>query len=119
MMVVNIKSYGGVDQAREAGVKYLGRPSPLGNPCSIPNVPCPICGVLHFATAMEQKTACRSVPCYRKWLWGEIQARNPRILDALAELHEEDEVGCWCSPKACHADVVVKAWKYCKEQGLI
>lgn len=47
------------------------------------------------------------VAAYRAWLWAEIRAG--RISKAeLAALHGK-RLGCWCAPKACHADVLTSA----------
>lgn len=119
MEVVNVKDFvGGVVEAKRQGVVYIGRPSPLGNPCSSPGYPCPVCNRVHFGPKMVQLTPDRSIPCYRKWLWHLIQNRNPDIISALRVLKPGDLLGCWCSPKACHGDVIIKAWEWCRAQGV-
>jgi hypothetical protein len=118
MQVVNVYTYGGVEQAKKAGVKYVGRPSPLGNHCSAPGVPCPVCKLVHFGPGMKQLTECRSLECYRRWLWHRIEKRDGRILDALEQLNENDLLGCFCKPKSCHADIIAKAWRWCYDNGL-
>jgi hypothetical protein len=35
---------------------------------------------------------------------------KPELLDYLHEL-EEKVLGCWCKPKACHGDILVKLVK--------
>jgi hypothetical protein len=118
MKVVNVHHYGGVAAAKAAGVVYIGRPSPLGNPCSEPDVPCPVCRRVHFGPRMVQLTPDRSISCYRKWLWARLKARDERVLAALSDLGPEDLLGCWCSPKACHGDVVAKAWQWLRTSNL-
>lgn len=119
MEVVNVKDFvGGVVEARRQGVVYCGRPSPLGNPCSEPMAPCPTCGLVHFGPKMVQLTECRSIECYRKWLWQRIKGRDPAIMRALRALKPDDLLGCWCAPKACHCDVIIKAWEWCRAQGV-
>lgn len=119
MKVVNVKEYGGVDKAQVAGVRYCGRPSPLGNPCSVPGKPCPICNEIHFGKGMAELTPCRSIPCFKKYLWKCISDNDREVLDELKLLKEGDLLGCWCTPKACHCDVLTKAWQWCKEKGVI
>jgi hypothetical protein len=114
MKVVNVYHHGGVAAAKAAGVVYCGRPSTLGNPCSSPGAPCPVCGRVHFGPGMVQLTPDRSIPCYRRWLWARLKARDRVIIDALRALKADDRLGCFCSPKTCHLDVVVKAWEWCK-----
>lgn len=118
MKVVNVYHYGGVEKAKLAGIKFCARPSLLGNPCSIPGKPCPVCKKTHFGPRMVQLTECRSIECYRKWLWGKIQGVDQAILGALRELREGDLLGCFCAPRACHLDVVIRAWAWCKNNGL-
>ncbi len=106
MRVVNLKSHG------RDGVVYCGRPSSLGNPCSIPGRPCPVCGQVHFGKGMVELTACRSIPCYRKWLWGRMSAGDTDVLGEMDELSESSVLGCFCHPKPCHCDVIVRAWNW-------
>lgn len=79
-----------------------GDKSPLGNPFRVD-------GSRHDA-----------IENYRHWLWNMIKRRNPEVRLALLQIykhaHEHGSVrlGCWCAPKACHADVIVNAL-HCKE----
>jgi hypothetical protein len=50
-------------------------------------------------------------------LWGQIKGGNKTLLDALAGLKEFDTLGCWCSPKPCHADVLIRAWEWMREHS--
>ncbi len=49
---------------------------------------------------------------YGEWLAEQISARNPAVtgelarLRALAAIHPELLLFCWCAPRACHADVI-------------
>jgi hypothetical protein len=67
---------------------------------------------------MVQLTPDRSIPCYRKWLWGKIKARDVGILREMKALKEGDRIGCFCKPKPCHLDVLVKAWEWCKSDNI-
>lgn len=40
----------------------------------------------------------------------EYLMRNPRLLADIGELAGK-ELGCWCTPSPCHADVLVELWK--------
>lgn len=117
MKVVNVKDYGGIEAASREGVHYCGRPSPLGNPCSVPGKPCPVCGLVHFGPGMVQLTDCRSIECFRTWLWGRIKARDGAVLDSLEQLHEDSVLGCWCAPAGCHCDVLIRAWHFLRDNG--
>ena len=63
---------------------YIGRPSKWGNP---------------FVMSGES-TRDAVIKKYRAWLM-----QQPELLAALPELRGKI-LGCWCSPKACHGDVL-------------
>ena len=65
---------------------YIGRGSKWGNPFKI--------GIDGDREEVIEK--------YRQWILGE-----PRLLDSLHEL-EGKVLGCWCSPKPCHGDVLIE-----------
>lgn len=65
---------------------YIGRPSKWGNPFEIG----------------KDGTRSDVIARYEEWV-----RTQPQL---LSELHELDgkTLGCWCKPKACHGDVLVK-----------
>lgn len=69
------------------GAVYVGRPSPWGNP---------------FPLSNESERA-NVLARYEAWL----RTQPDLIARARVELRGRDLV-CWCSPKACHADVLVR-----------
>jgi hypothetical protein len=85
--VINIRSYKGE-------YEYIGRPSVLGNPF-----------VAHGES--ERMTV---IAQYRRWLWDEF--RKPgAVHDEIVRLFEISQhgdlvLGCWCSPKPCHGEVI-------------
>lgn len=104
MRVVNVSGFQSIEDFLAANPHhaYVGRPSPLGNPYRVKR------------KAGEQERAA-AIESYRRWLWGKIQARDRRVLTALQQLTEESILGCWCFPKSCHADVVMRAWAWMME----
>lgn len=80
---------------RERYTRYIGRPSILGNPFSIG----------------PDGTREEVIEKYHEWA-----PTQPRVMKAIADLHEDDVLGCWCKPKACHGDVIVEIWNeiHCK-----
>ena len=76
---------------------YVGRPSSLGNP---------------FKLESESERAV-VIARYRKWLNEQpVTSRAKKELTRL--IGEYKKTGrltliCWCSPKACHADVIAEA----------
>lgn len=72
---------------------YIGRPSKWGNPFSHKE-----------GTLAEYKVSTRAeaIRKYEEWLMS-----SPERLAGLEELRGKT-LGCWCSPKPCHGDVIVK-----------
>jgi hypothetical protein len=64
---------------------YIGRPSKWGNPFEI--------GPDGSRSEVIEK--------YRRWI-----QTQPELIASLQEL-DGLRLGCWCSPKACHGDVLV------------
>lgn len=65
---------------------YIGRPSIWGNPFKL--------------NPGDDRDAV--IAKYRKWLMGQ-----PHLLARLHELKGK-VLGCWCSPKTCHGDVLAE-----------
>lgn len=76
---------------RERYDVYIGRPSEWGNPFEIG----------------RDGTREAVIAKYRAHLWGEIED-GLITLNELAFLHGKT-LGCWCSPKPCHGDVLLAA----------
>jgi hypothetical protein len=55
-----------------------------------------------------------AISSYRSWLWREIQERHISLAD-LAAL-DGKVLGCWCSPKPCHGDVLLRAAAWASAQ---
>ena len=50
---------------------------------------------------------------YRAWLWKKIKDKDPKVLSELRRIYaEQANVICFCAPKTCHGDVVLKAAKW-------
>lgn len=78
---------------REKFDVYIGRPSRWGNPYS------------HLATsaaAFRVATREEAVSKYEAWL-----LQQPELMAALPELKGK-VLGCWCKPKSCHGDVLLR-----------
>lgn len=82
------------ESTNKNGSVYIGRPSKYGNPFS------------HLkGTQATHKVATRTeaVQKYEEWI-----LNNPELLEqARIELKGKDLI-CWCSPAACHGDVLLK-----------
>ena len=72
---------------------YIGRPSKWGNPFMIG----------------KDGNRRDVIDKYREWI-----LQQPNLLHDLGEL-EGKILGCWCAPKECHGDILIKLQKYRKE----
>ncbi len=72
---------------------YIGRPSKWGNPFSHqPDT------LARFKVATREEAIER----YREWILTQSE-----LIAALPELQNK-VLGCWCSPQACHGDVLIE-----------
>jgi hypothetical protein len=72
---------------------YIGRPSKWGNPYSHKE------GTLAEFKVNSRKEA---VEKYEEYI-----LNNKELLDSIQEL-KGLTLGCWCKPKKCHGDILVK-----------
>lgn len=93
---------------------YVGEGSPLGNPWRD-----------WRAELREGETradaAGRVLDRYRTWLWSRIKpgpTRDPAVIEALEQLTTDHYVVCSCWPRHCHAEVIIKAWRWLRAQTL-
>lgn len=72
---------------------YIGRPSKWGNPFTHKE-----------GTTAKFKCSTReeAVAKYKEWI-----LTKPELLKDLHELKGKT-LGCWCSPQACHGDVLLE-----------
>ena len=69
---------------------FIGRPGPYGNP-------------FYMRTEDDREEV---ITRFEKW------ARStPWMLDRIAMLPPNSVLGCYCAPKRCHGDVIIKIWK--------
>lgn len=78
---------------------YIGRPSKWGNPYT------------HILRRTEAefivKNPEEAIKAYRNWI---EKGKGSHLLEDLWELKNKT-LGCWCSPKPCHGDVLIKLVK--------
>ena len=74
-------------RAHQAYDIYIGRGSKWGNP---------------FKIGEEDGNREEVIEKYREWIVGQ-----PHLMKALGELRGKI-LGCWCSPEACHGDVLIE-----------
>ncbi len=80
---------------KEPYTVYIGRPTLFGNPYSL----------VHY-------TRSEAIEKY------ETYARNNQsLLKDIKELPADSILGCWCSPLACHGDIIIKLWMELNEKG--
>lgn len=102
MKIDNVGNYRSINEfILKTGGIYCGRPSVLGNPF-------PMRKVEDRDEVIEQ---------YRKWLWEQIQTKNKEVMDKLNQMNKDTVLGCWCSPKRCHLEVIIKAWNWLNKEN--
>lgn len=72
---------------------YIGRGSIWGNPFSHKEGT----KALYVVPSREE-----AIQKYEEWI-----KNKPELLSRLSELKGKT-LGCWCSPKSCHGDVLIK-----------
>lgn len=75
---------------REAFDVYIGRPSKFGNPWRV----------------MGEASRAHAIERYEEYVRKGI-ARDPKGREAIKALYGKT-LGCWCAPKPCHGDVLLK-----------
>lgn len=73
---------------------YIGRPSQWGNPFS---------HLASSAASFRVATVEEAIACYEEWL-----KLQPDLLAEARRSLRGKVLGCWCHPKACHGDVLVR-----------
>lgn len=104
--LITVVSVRGINpRAAQPNLIYVGRScagwrqSPLRNPVKL--------------THESQRS--EAIAAYRRYLWEKIGNGDPTIITELARIAgivqrgEVVRLGCWCSPYACHGDVVKQA----------
>lgn len=71
---------------------YVGRPSRWGNPYVIG----------------KDGTREEVIEKYRRYALGRFIDHNDNFADDLRDELRNRDLVCWCSPKSCHADVLLK-----------
>ena len=78
---------------REPSDVYIGRPSKWGNPFS------------HLANTLAKfrvRNRQEAIDKYREWI-----VQQPELMADLESLRGKT-LGCFCSPRACHGDILIE-----------
>lgn len=78
-------------------IVYIGRGSLFGNPFK-----------MHSEDGRH-----KVIELYRHWLWKALQ--EGKITKEMLLALDGKRLACYCAPKACHGDVLVKAIEWVKE----
>jgi len=82
----------------DSDIIYIGRGSPFGNPFVMKN--------------KSDDERMRVIESYKKYLWEAI-CKGLVTKEMLLSL-DGKRLACYCSPKACHGDVLAKAIEWAK-----
>ena len=92
MKVVNLR--------KEKYEVYIGRGSIFGNPFIIGK------------DGNRQDVIKKYEEWIRKWMYNRAFFKHTSPLGhAIWTLPEDAVLGCYCAPKACHGDIIVKIWE--------
>jgi hypothetical protein len=105
--VINIYSLPGKQIPKTGQYIYIGRAGngntgEFGNPVAIGKT-CPECGEVH-------SDGGSTLPCYTAYLKRRLKA-EPKFRQQIKDLQGKILV-CFCKPRPCHGDVLVKATEY-------
>lgn len=75
---------------------YVGRPTKWGNPYT---------HLVDGTTLARFQVATRDEAIEKYTLW---IAKMPHLVEEAKRLLRGKDLVCWCAPKACHADVLLK-----------
>lgn len=78
---------------------YIGRGSRWGNPHPMTD-------------SRDHDERVYVIEAYRQWLWNQIRRGKVTKEDLIAL--DGKRLACYCSPQACHGDVLVAAIKWAK-----
>jgi hypothetical protein len=78
---------------------YIGRPSKWGNPYS--HLDSTVLAGKHAKFKVE--TQEEAIQKFEEWI-----QTQPELLEAAKKELRGKILGCWCSPKSCHGDVLLK-----------
>lgn len=73
---------------------YIGRPSKWGNPFSHKE---------DTLAKFKVETREEAVALYEIWI-----TEHPGVVEEIKRELKGKVLGCWCAPKACHGDVLVR-----------
>lgn len=80
------------------GAVRIDRKTPLGNPFVLP------------PNATEAQRA-HCLELYEDWLWERLGMGDVAVCRAYDRIEAGSQLACWCAPRPCHGDVIVRVWE--------
>lgn len=83
---------------------YIGRPSALGNPYTSKD----------YGGGIKVESVSEAIRLYEIWLREQIKLGNRAVINELNDIYYKSEnegcvdLVCWCWPRPCHGNVIVK-----------
>jgi hypothetical protein len=60
-----------------------------------------------------------AIRLYKRWLFDRLRGGDAAVMRAMRSIGPESLLICSCAPRPCHADVVLAAWYWLGEVGLL
>lgn len=78
---------------------YIGRGSPLGN----------------LKVIGKDGTRAEVIDWYKGWLFDRLIERDGKVEKVFRDLNKDSRLLCFCTPRPCHGEVIVKYWEEINE----
>jgi hypothetical protein len=114
MPVVNIKQFASVAALNKA---FPGRWLYVGRFNTYYRLPASVLANQKWP-GFETMTKTERIERFRQWLWAKIQARDEEVLSELRQITEQTVIVCFCAPEPCHGEVIARAARYVRREGL-
>jgi hypothetical protein len=103
-----------INCAKGICTKYCGRPGSIDRAMGKPE-DFSVLGNPHIMLEDTERERAAVIALHRRDLWVALQEDTP-IRRALLKLKDDDILGCFCAPKACHCDTLIAAYEWLKTQ---
>jgi hypothetical protein len=101
-----------VSQCWKGCTHYCGRPQSYHKAQPIPGRG-PVKDYSRFGNPFpmrDESERAEVISKYRAWLWERLEQNFHQEVEDIDAIPEGAVLGCFCAPKPCHCDEIVRAW---------